>query len=76
MTTRERINKTRGRAALIGGTGFLIAVGGVIAKETYPEFSMAVGFVGFALFGWSNYLRNIHRAMCPLSAADRDVCRW
>ena|SRR6478735_2569246 len=53
MTTRERLNKTRGRAALIAVTGFLMFVGGVIARDTYREFSMALCFVGFAIFGGS-----------------------
>jgi len=51
MTTRERINKTRGRSVLIALTGFLIAFGAVIAQDTSRELAMALGFVGFALFG-------------------------
>ena len=53
MTTRERLNKTRSRAALIGGAGFLMCVGAAIAQNTYREFSIALFFVGFALFGGS-----------------------
>jgi hypothetical protein len=53
MTTRERLNKTGSRAVLIAGAGFLVCVGAAIAYNTYREFSMALGFVGFALFGGS-----------------------
>jgi hypothetical protein len=53
MTTRERLSKTRSRAALIGGAGFLMFLGAPIAYNTYREFSMALGFVGFVLFGGS-----------------------
>ncbi len=51
MSTRERINKTRGRSVLIALTGFLIAFSAVIAQETYREFATALFFVGFTLFG-------------------------
>ena len=51
MTTRERLNKTRWRAALIVVTGFLIALGAIIAQDRYREFAMALGFVAFAIFG-------------------------
>jgi hypothetical protein len=50
MTTRERLNKTESRAVLIAGAGFLMCLGAAIAYNTYREFSMALGFVGFALF--------------------------
>jgi hypothetical protein len=53
MTTRERLNKTGSRAVLIAGGGFLMCLGAAIAYNTYREFSMALGFVGFALFGGS-----------------------
>jgi len=53
MTTRERLNKTESRAVLIAGAGFLMCLGAAIAYNTYREFSMALGFVGVALFGGS-----------------------
>ena len=53
MTTRERLNKTGSRAVLIAGAGILMCLGAAIAYNTYREFSMALGFVGFALFGGS-----------------------
>ena len=51
MTTRERLNQTRSRATLIALTGLLMCLGAAIAQNTYREFSMALGFVGFTLFG-------------------------
>jgi hypothetical protein len=52
MSTRERINKTRGRSVLIALTGFLDSFSvSVIAQETYREFATALFFVGFTLFG-------------------------
>ena len=51
MTTRERISKTRRRFVQIALSGFLIAFGAAIAQDTHRELAMALGFVGFALFG-------------------------
>jgi hypothetical protein len=48
-----RLNKTRSRGALIAVTGFLMCLGAAIAQNAYREFSMALGFIGFALFGGS-----------------------
>jgi hypothetical protein len=53
MTTQERLNKTRSRSALIAGAGLLMCLGAYIVHDTYREFSMALGFVGVALFGGS-----------------------
>src|SRR5262245_49507760 len=53
MTTRERLKKTESRGIVFACAGFLICAGAAIAYNTYREFSMALGFVGFALFGGS-----------------------
>src|SRR5215475_11009721 len=53
MTTRERLNKTRSRGALIAVTGLLMCLGAAIAQNTHRDLSMALGFVGFSLFGGS-----------------------